>query len=311
MGPCRLPWMGRPLWASLLGLLVLLVAVTVCASIYCRERLAAIAYVERSGGNVSLSRAPGWCPRWKPVLVLVQSVEQVELIAQSSDDFDRIRPLAETRWLTLRGARADDALLAGINRLQRLENLYFRDSEVTDTGMSHLRDCRRLHTLDLTGTKITDAGLKPLAGLPIDGLCLNGLAITDCGLKYLKGLPLQTLFLGQTRVSDDGLRELSGMPLTYMSLSHTGISDAGLKHLAGVPLREFDLQGTAINDVGIAEVARWPLERLHLRDTQISPSALPALNGMKTLHYLELSNPPITRADISAFSWPNVDVTLD
>jgi hypothetical protein len=307
----RLPWFARPLWAASLGLMMLAAVVGACAIIYARQRLAAIKFVESTGGSVTVASAPVWYPRWRPMLVLVCSAEQLELAPQSPDDLERIQPLHEVRRMTLRGPGADDKLLRGISRFRRLENLYFRDSAVTDVGLARLRDCPRLRVLDMSGMAISDRGLGHLAGLSLEGLCLDGTPITDAGLKHLSALPLHELFLGNTRISDAGLKHLAGLPLTFLSLTHTGISDAGLRRLAGTPLRELMLDGTPITDAGAEELASWSLERLHLRGTRISARALPRFHAMKTLRYLGLSSPPFTASDVSALSHAHVDVTLN
>lgn len=71
------------------------------------------------------------------------------------------------RWNTVVSAPPqNDAILADIGRLPRLEKLDASSVLVTDAGIAHLAGLTRLRSLEIQGTaELTDAGLVHLAGL--------------------------------------------------------------------------------------------------------------------------------------------------
>ena len=82
-------------------------------------------------------------------------------------------------------------------------------TNVTDSGLVHLKRLTKLELLNLDGTKVTDAGLAHLSGLTrLLGLDLSNTKITDAGLVHLKELTkLEFLFLKGTKVTDAGVKK--------------------------------------------------------------------------------------------------------
>jgi hypothetical protein len=75
-------------------------------------------------------------------------------------------PIASAiRWLDLGATGVDDAGLAAVDPMRRLERLHLDGTAVTDAGLEHLAHLRRLQYLNLRGTKVDDQGLAALKGL--------------------------------------------------------------------------------------------------------------------------------------------------
>jgi Leucine-rich repeat (LRR) protein len=159
---------------------------------------------------------------------------------------------------SLRGPMADDAILAAIDGLEQIDELYLDNSSVTDAGLARLRGLKHLKFLDLSGTEITDAGLANLAGLhELNSLNLSGTQVTDAGLaNVVKMRELRTLILEGTRVSDAGLAQLAGLDkLIKLSLNKTQVDDDGLEHLkSNEGLISVSLSGTRVSPAGIAKL---------------------------------------------------------
>ncbi len=155
--------------------------------------------------------------------------------------------------------RADDATMAFVGQLGRLDSLRLTGTAVTDAGLAHLKGLTGLRDLQLGSTRITDAGLAHLKGLSeLRQLLLFKTAVTDAGLNHLKELPSLTLVdLSQTKVTDDGVIELERV----CSLPRSDTTDprhrALRRAMMGVPiqvLREedralYNLQPRSLKDL--------------------------------------------------------------
>ncbi len=86
----------------------------------------------------------------------------------------------------------------------------FRETQVTDAGLVHLRDLPNLRWLLLDSTQITDAGLVHLRGLTkLEWLELRNTQISDAGLHNLKDLKnLVYVGLSGTQITNEGSRNL-------------------------------------------------------------------------------------------------------
>jgi hypothetical protein len=104
----------------------------------------------------------------------------------------------------------EDATLACLKGLDKLQKLTLNNTKVTDAGLEQLKGLSSLQKLYLVDTQVTDAGLahvKELANLQV--LSLVGTQVTDAGLEQLKGMMnLKTLFLAGTKVTDEGVKKL-------------------------------------------------------------------------------------------------------
>lgn len=217
----------------------------------------------------------------------------------------------------------DDAVMAQVGRLERLEELDFISpfSPVTDAGMAHLAGLTRLKSLHLASPAITDDGLAHLAGLvDLETLLISELPITSVGLRHLAGLRklnrlalhgtrvrdlgpiahlngLRSLAIGMSPVDDVGLAPLVRHPgLTFLDLSRTRITDAALADVATIPLLGgLVLDGTAITGAGLGRLAWHPwLAVLWLGGTKLSDSDLIRLASLPNAKSIHVDNTGVT-----------------
>lgn len=131
--------------------------------------------------------------------------------------------------------KVDDNKLAELTRthsLSHLRSLVLDNTQVTGTGLAHLKGLNDLERLDIGNTKINDGDLEPLTGLPnLKDLGLDGTQITDAGLEYLKAVPnLETLDLAHTTIDDAGLKPLESLRhLSTLKLTGTKVTDKGIE----------------------------------------------------------------------------------
>jgi hypothetical protein len=215
-----------------------------------------VAAVQRAGGSVAYDidwRNEGFNPYarpWTPMRLLdgklwgtkwlidhlgidyFGSVVTVDLIPRRAND-----PL-----------RANDATVALVGQLGRLDSLRLTGTAVTNAGLVHLKGLTGLRDLQLGNTQITDAGLAHLKGLTeLRQLLLFNTPITDAGLDHLKDLTsLVLLDLSGTKVTDDGVIELERVS----SLPRSNITDprqrALRRAMAGVMIQVMRKEDSAL-----------------------------------------------------------------
>jgi hypothetical protein len=122
--------------------------------------------------------------------------------------------LSELRWLAL-GKSVDDAGIAALAPLKKLESLYLNQAHITDAGLGGLKAFPHLKTLDLSDTQITDKGMESLIAIPaLSDLRLDGTRVTDRALDVL-AMPhpsapqvLSRLSLERTKITPEAIARL-------------------------------------------------------------------------------------------------------
>jgi len=142
----------------------------------------------------------------------------------------------------------------------------FRNTKVTDEGLSHVKGLTGLRELDLSHTDITNDGLHHLRALSdLTTLNLSFSKVTDAGLANLKGLSkLKWLDLEagckdvEHYISDAGLEHLKGLKnLEYLNLEWNKVTDAGLAHLKGLSnLQSVNLYAGKVTASGVEELQK-------------------------------------------------------
>src|SRR5262249_39484871 len=121
---------------------------------------------------------------------------------------------------------------------KKLQALVLSGKEVTDAGMTHLRNQSELGLLTLYHTSVGDTGLARLKGLPkLYQLLISGGNVTDAGLRSLPALPaLGYLSLQEMPFTDKSLAALKDLKrLTILYVPGSKITNDGLAHLAAFP----------------------------------------------------------------------------
>ncbi|MBC8875649.1 MAG: hypothetical protein H8E44_39995 [Planctomycetes bacterium] len=232
------------------------------------------------------------------------------------------RKLRKLRKLYL-PAQIGDAGMRHLDVLTKLQVLHLADAQITDRGLSYIKEMSRLKELSLWRCQqISDAGLEHLK-------VLNGLRsldlrrcpqLTDRGLEHIKGLTrLEHLdFSVVPEITTAGLQHIQGLTgLKRLGATRTGIRDlAPLKHLTqleslSVP-EEIDdaqiahletltnlncliLECTQITDDAVAHLRNMTrLERLDIHKTKVSDASITYLMGLTKLRYLQLQGTKVT-----------------
>lgn len=166
---------------------------------------------------------------------------------------------------TLRGTAkcADDAGLAVLAQLPRLETLYLNASTFDDDGFAVLAKITSLKSLafDHNG-KITGRGAAALKALPnLRSLRFGGcMKFTGEGVKAAAEIvQLESLQLHHCGLGDDDLAPLTKMPnlkSLFVSSQFNGrLTEAGLRHLAQIPtLESLKVSETVVPYAGGLEV---------------------------------------------------------
>jgi Leucine-rich repeat (LRR) protein len=255
--------------------------------------------------------------------------------------------LSDLESLTLNGPAITDATIANLRGLDRLEDLEFYETKVTDagleqvgtlhrlrilkapqkvtdSGLARLRDLSRLEVLDLSDAGISDTGLTDLLRLKrLRELNVSGTAITDAAIDYFWRLPrLVSLDVSGTKVTDVGLNYLSKFSqLTSLRLNGTMVTDDGLAYLQRLgQLEGLSLDYTDITDDGLYQLRQLPkLRLLSLKKTEITDAGLRHLQKLPNLTELNLEDTTVTDDGLDALAqmgrlkqidlWGAADVT--
>jgi hypothetical protein len=140
----------------------------------------------------------------------------------------------DLRRLELAGTPIDDEFAAEIAKLEKLNQLWVRNTGLTDRGLKQIaRKHTGLRKLYLAGNPLTDAGLESLTGLTeLIWVDVAKTKITDKGVRTLARLSsLQALDLGATEVTDKSIAELTKLDLCFLNVDESGISAEGKEHL--------------------------------------------------------------------------------
>ena len=166
----------------------------------------------------------------------------------------RSDPFSPVDTVLLRFTEVTDSGLEHLKELKSLRVLNLNGTKVTGSGFVHLKKMKRLQYLLLGSLTVTDVGMEHLKELKsLRCLNLNATLVTDAGLRHLKGLKkMEDLYLSSTKVTDSGLEYLKDMTrLKSLKLNHK-VTDAGLVHLKGLTnLKSLDLSSTKVTDAGV------------------------------------------------------------
>ena len=201
-------------------------------------------------------------------------------------------------------------------------NLYYAE-QITDQGMSAIKDWKHLKRLNLRGTRVSDGTLEIISHLPqLEALDIANAPLTDNGLDSLMTLiNLKELSLGHRRESDNEVEVLRLLPtLIYLNLSGPGdaerpdsnyrkAGDAGpmradlvraiaeLKDLRVLKLGYSNITSDGLRILsGLQQVERLGLEAC----PRIGDEAVAELANWKSLKYVDLQETKVTGKGVEA-----------
>jgi Leucine-rich repeat (LRR) protein len=125
--------------------------------------------------------------------------------------------------------------------------------------------------------------------LDLAGNQLGDTALAVIGAADLPGL--KSLYIGRTDVTDAGLKLLQPLKnLEDLNLTETRIDGSGLPSLAPLPIRTLRLSRTPLDPQSIRSLAEFPrLRALDVSGTRVTDDALPVLDSLRDLSYLNLT----------------------
>ncbi len=211
-------------------------------------------------------------------------------------------------------------------------NLYYAE-QITDQGMSAIKDWKHLKRLNLRGTRISDGTLEIVSHLTgLEALDIANAPVTDNGLDSLMTLiNLKELSLGHRRESDNEVEVLRLLPtLTYLNLG--GPSDAErpdsnfrragdsgpmrtdlvraiaeLKDLRVLKLGYSNITADGLRILsGLQQVERLGLEAC----TRIGDEAAAELANWKSLKYVDLQETKVTEKGAEALRRAKPGITI-
>ena len=215
--------------------------------------------------------------------------------------------LPRLRILNLGGCAVDDAAMAVIGTLSRLERLALGWTPVTDAGAVHLAGLHALRFVDLSGTRTGDGAIRALAGKPELRDFRSGAQVTDAGLAsfcdwpaFRSAAPVAGT-LGLFSYMDQpnqlelrgsfgnaGLARLADLDGLFALNIHDGrlaVTGAGLGPLAALP--QLSWLGFDAKDADMPFIAALPgLRHLMCQDTSAGDDGFAALARTRSLEHL-------------------------
>jgi internalin A len=211
-------------------------------------------------------------------------------------------------------------------------NLYYAE-QITDQGMSAIKEWKHLKRLNLRGTRISDGTLEIISHLPqLEALDIANAPVTDNGLDSLMTLiNLKELSLGRRRESDNEVEVLRLLP-TLTSLNLSGPTDAERPDSnyrragdAG-PMRPdlvraiAELKDLRVLKLGYSNITADGLrilsslqqvERLGLEACpRIGDDAVAELANWKSLKYVDLQETKVTEKGVEALRRAKPGITI-
>lgn len=224
----------------------------------------------------------------------------------SDEGLLRLKPAAQIRELSLLYAeQITDLGLSAIKQWHSLRSLNLRGTRISDETLVLVGALDRLESLDIANTSITDSGLDNLVSLTrIKSLALGRNRLGDGALSVLRVLTtLESLDLGGPRGVNRNQRGKLSAPLDDSLVA----AMAELKEL-----RVLRLGYTEIDQHGLRRLAALPkVEKLGLESCRrIDAAALAELKNWKALRFLDLQETAVTRAGVASLQADRPEVRI-
>ncbi len=198
---------------------------------------------------------------------------------------------------------AGDESLKHISHLKTLKRLQLHQTEVTDIGVSYLKNLTNLEALSITrsgirGSTLFDIPLTKLVMLELSGHELDPKAFFKVG-RYTS---IKDIELTRTLLTDgmlQGIGKLSNLEHADLA-SNQLLTDSGIKYLTGLKhLNYLDLRKSQVTLKGINQLSGLPLKHLFL-PREYSPAQYRELqNTFKSCALVEVkSTDPKSQLDV-------------
>ena len=148
-----------------------------------------------------------------------------------SGDAHSVIPTLGLTILSLDRSFVGDKELSSILPLPSVHSLDFGRTQVTDAGLTSLKEMEKLASVQLIGTAVTDKTIESLAALPnLRGLYLDDTKVTGSGFeKFPENSLLSSLSLRRTQINDQNLKRMPAFAnLNVLNLVGAPVTDNGL-----------------------------------------------------------------------------------
>jgi hypothetical protein len=189
----------------------------------------------------------------------------------------------------------DAAFFEHLGHIHTLESLNVISTKCNDEWITPLAQLTKLKSLKFTNNgALTDAGMEKLAGLKnLEAFSFVGTKMTGRAYAKFDGFTKLTRVSHRgSSIDDEGLKELcEHLPnLESISLAHAKFTDAGAPSLAKLTkLKGLEL-GAHATSAALKNLHPLPLEYLQLGEGFEGPDSIAALQPIKTLKRLTLTN---------------------
>ena len=228
--------------------------------------------------------------------------------------------LPKLEFVDLSHTRITDDGLLHLKSLRQIRdlNLYYAE-QVTDQGMTAIRDWKNLKRLNVRGTRISDGTLAIVSGLAqIESLDIAYAPFTDNGLDALVTLTqLKELSIGRSRLNKNALEVLRLLPtLEYLDLGGPHPGAGGLRDTTGTPMGEdvpravSSLPALRVLKLGYSQIGAEGLEILGSLErveklalegcSRVDDAAIAQLAKWKSLKYLDVQETKVTSQGVAA-----------
>ena len=218
-------------------------------------------------------------------LLRARALVEVSILSDTLSDevLQVLAQLPALRSLLIhRGPRIGDGGVRHLSRCAELQELYLKETAVTDQGLMAIHDLPQVWSLVLDGTLVSDKGCAALAEMPqLSLLSLNRTRVAGYGLAALRNNEHFNVYLEGTPASDKGViaiaQRMSNLQL--ISLNQTSVGDSAARALAKLPrLNDVRLSYTKLTDAGLGAFSGHPhLEVIYAEGCAITESAVNAL----------------------------------
>ncbi|PYT25999.1 MAG: hypothetical protein DMG57_23130 [Acidobacteria bacterium] len=207
-------------------------------------------------------------------------------------------------------------------------NLFYAE-QITDRGITAIKDWKKLTSLNLHGTRISDGALEILGGLPqLEVLDIAYTPFTDNGLDALVPLTaLRQLSIGRSKLSQNAIEVLRLFPtLEYLDVGGPHPGPGGYRATSGLPmddnlpraisglkqLRVLKLSYSQIAADGLSTlVALDQVNKLSLLGCpRVDDRALAALAKWKSLKYVDVQETGTTQEGIEALKKARPEIQI-
>jgi len=211
--------------------------------------------------------------------------------------------------INLRGTWVSDVELIDIGLLPALERLDLSHTRITDEGMLHLKSARNIHELRLYyAEQITDQGMSAIKEWKtLRRLDLRGTRVANGTLEIVSHMPqLEALDIANSQVTDNGMDQLISLTnLKQLALGRSRVGEADLSFLRMLPtLTDLDLSGARPIPPDMGGAAHRPPPPV----PPMPQKSIDALTELKNLRSLRLGFSGISGSDLKALAvLPNLE----